>query len=340
MALKITYKDAGVDIEAGERLVEEIKPLVRKTFTAGVLTDIGAFGAFYQPDFSSYRDPVLVSSVDGVGTKLKVAFMSGRHDTVGQDLVNHCVNDIAVCGARPLYFLDYFATGSLAPDVARDVIAGFSKACIENECALIGGETAEMPDIYQRGEYDLAGTIVGVVERDDIIDGSTIEEGDLLLAVPSSGLHTNGYSLARKVLFSRYEVGDTPEVLNGESIGEALLHVHRSYLHLIHGLLSRDIPLRGLIHVTGGGIPGNSARIMPDGLEIDVDYSAWQRPPIFDLIQQQGGVPESDMRKSFNLGVGLIIVVRPDDIKNVFRFSSEMGETLVQIGAVVRTKNV
>ena len=333
----LTYKDAGVDIEAGEKLVEEIKPLVRKTFTPGVLSDIGAFGAFYQPDFSGYNEPVLVSSVDGVGTKLKVAFMSGRHDTVGQDLVNHCVNDIAVCGARPLYFMDYFATGKLEPEVARDVIAGFSKACVENQCALIGGETAEMPDIYQSGEYDLAGTIVGVVDRNSVIDGSTIESGDVLLGAGSSGLHTNGYSLARKILFPAFDVNDRPEKLGGESIGEKLLSVHKSYLALIQGLIQRNVDIKGLVHVTGGGIPGNSARVMPDGLEIDVDYDSWHRPPIFDMIQQEGDVPETDMRKSFNLGVGLIIVVRPDDSKHVTRIAGEFGDPLFQIGSVVET---
>ncbi len=229
----ITYKDSGVDIEAGEEMVRRIKPLVRTTFTSGVLADIGSFGAFFKPDFKRFDDPVLVSSVDGVGTKLKVAFMMNRHDTVGQDLVNHCVNDIAVCGALPMFFMDYFATGALATEVAYDVIKGFSVACKENKCALIGGETAEMPDMYKTGEYDLAGTIVGMVDRSAIIDGRQIVAGDVLIGLPSTGLHTNGYSLARKVLFSTYAIGDTPRELDGKSVGESLLAIHRSYLDII-----------------------------------------------------------------------------------------------------------
>ena len=313
-----TYKDAGVDIEAGERTVERIKPLVRKTFIPGVLTDIGAFGAFFQVDWKAYEEPVMVSSVDGVGTKLKVAFMMNRHDTVGQDLVNHCVNDIAVCGAKPLFFLDYFSTGKLDPDVAVDVIQGFSTACVENGCALIGGETAEMPDLYAPGEYDLAGTIVGVVEKKLIVDGSRIQEGDVLIGFPSSGLHTNGYSLARHALFSHFGVNDKPDALEGKSVGEALLAVHKSYLDLITALHAIS-DVRGLVHVTGGGIPGNTKRIIPEGLTIDVDYTSWKRPPIFNLIQEKGDVPEQDMRKAFNLGIGLIAVVPAADVDNVLK---------------------
>lgn len=329
-----TYREAGVDIQIGEQVVDEIKPLVRKTFTPGVLTDIGSFGAFFQPDFARYSEPVLVSSVDGVGTKLKVAFQVDRHDTVGQDLVNHCVNDIAVCGAEPLFFLDYFATGRLVPHVARDVISGFSKACIENGCALIGGETAEMPDLYQPGEYDLAGTIVGVVDRNAIIDGARIESGDVLIGIRSTGLHTNGFSLARSVLFSKYSVSDAPECLSGRTIGDVLLDVHRSYLRLIRGLVAGPADVRGLVHVTGGGIPGNAARIVPDGLSADFNYDSWQQPPIFKLIQETGNVPEIDMRKTFNLGIGLIIIVHPDDKHAVTTYCMEKGEESVMMGSI------
>ena len=292
-----TYKDAGVDIEAGEEAVRRIKPLVRSTFTPGVMADIGAFGAFFAPDFRAYDDPVMVSSVDGVGTKLKVAFAAAVHGTVGQDLVNHCVNDIAVCGADPLFFLDYLSTGVLDTDVAVEIVSGFATACRENGVALIGGETAEMPDIYAAGEFDLAGTIVGIVSRKDILDGSRIRAGDALIGVGSTGLHTNGYSLARKVLFQHFSVDDRPPELGGQSVGKALLAVHRSYLRLIRQTRSF---CHAFVHVTGGGIPGNTERLLSDDLSIDVDYSSWVRPPIFDLIQTLGNVPEADMRSAFN----------------------------------------
>ena len=268
----ITYRDAGVDIEAGDEVVRQIKPLVRETFTPQVLTDIGAFGGFFQFNGDGYEDPVLVSSVDGVGTKLKVAFRMNRHDTVGQDLVNHCVNDIAVCGALPLFFLDYFSTGKLSKDTAVSVVRGFAAACKENGCALIGGETAEMPDIYSKGEYDLAGTIVGVVDRKKIVSRDAVSNGDLLVGLPSTGLHTNGYSLARKVLFTYYSAHDTPDRLKGESIGNALLRIHRSYLRSIQ-LIHQDGILRAAAHITGGGIPGNVQRVIPEDLVFDIDYA-------------------------------------------------------------------
>ncbi|MBO6577375.1 MAG: phosphoribosylformylglycinamidine cyclo-ligase [Rhodothermales bacterium] len=332
--MSITYKDAGVDIEAGEETVRRIKPLVRSTFTPGVLADIGAFGGFFELDLAAWKRPVLVSSVDGVGTKLKVAFRSDKHDTVGQCLVNHCVNDIAVCGAKPLYFLDYFSTGALDPGVAEDVIAGFAVACRENGCALIGGETAEMPDLYQEGEYDLAGTVVGVVEKDRILDGSRVEKGDVLIGLPSTGLHTNGYSLARKVLFSRFEVTDRPDALGGASVGEALLAVHRSYLQAIQALTERDMA-HGFVHVTGGGIPGNTRRIMPDGLTFEVLYEAWERPALFRLIQEIGHVPEEDMRRTFNLGIGLIACVPGAAASEALEIWRSMGEEPAVIGRVL-----
>lgn len=329
-----TYKDAGVDIRAGEETVRRIKPLVRKTFTPGVITDIGAFGAFFRPDLSGIKEPVLVSSVDGVGTKLKVAFMTDRHDTVGQDLVNHCVNDIAVCGARPLFFLDYFSTGKLNPDVAEQIVVGFTTACVENGCALIGGETAEMPDLYNEGEYDLAGTIVGLVDRSKIIDGSAIRAGDVLIGLPSTGLHTNGYSLARKVLFAHFGPDDRPDELGGETIAEALLKVHRSYLKPIRALIDTELA-SGFVHVTGGGIPGNTVRVIPEGLSFTVEYQAWRRPKIFDLIQRLGDVPEDDMRDTFNLGIGLIAVVPAERSPEAVSVLKSIGENPVEIGRVV-----
>lgn len=331
-----TYRDAGVDIDAGEETVRRIKPLVKKTFTPGVLHGIGAFGAFFQPDFSAYTTPVLVSSVDGVGTKLKVAFLAGRHETVGQDLVNHCVNDIAVCGAVPLFFLDYYATGRLDPDVAERVIAGFATACEQNGAALIGGETAEMPGLYHGGEYDLAGTIVGVVERSEILDGTKVKPGDVLLGLPSTGLHTNGYSLARKVLFAHLGLDDRPAELGGQTVAEALLAVHRSYLAAIRALVDAGVA-RGFVHVTGGGIPGNTPRVLPDGTTFEVDYDAWPRPGVFRLIQRLGDVPEEDMRRTFNLGIGLVAVVAEADAERAAQIWANLGETVYRIGRIVYT---
>lgn len=329
-----TYREAGVDIDAGDETVRRIKPLVRGTFTPGVLADIGAFGGFFELDLNHYQNPVLVSSIDGVGTKLKVAFRMDIHDTVGQDLVNHCVNDIAVCGAEPLYFLDYFSTGKLYPDVAEQLVRGFTTACRENGCALIGGETAEMPDLYADGEYDLAGTIVGVVEKNRILDGSHVTEGDVLIGVPSTGLHTNGYSLARKVLFAHHGLFDTPGELSGETVGAALLRVHRSYLKVIRVLLDAEVA-HAFVHVTGGGIPGNTARVIPDGLHFEVDYEAWQRPALFALIQRLGDVPEEDMRRTFNLGIGLIAIVPEARAEDALRLLQEQDETPVRLGKVM-----
>lgn len=301
-----TYKEAGVDIDAGDELVRRIKPAVRSTFNKNVLTDIGMFGAFYRARFRGYRNPVLVTSMDGVGTKLKIVFAMGRHHTVGQDLVNHCVNDILVCGAKPLYFLDYFATGKLSPDVGEQLIGGLVKACKENGCSLIGGETAEMPGMYGSDEYDLAGTIVGIVDEKKIVNGKTIKKGDVLIGLPSNGLHTNGYSLARKVLLEKYSIN---EYLNdlGTTLGDALLWTHRSYFKPVYPLLAK-FKVKGMSHVTGGGIEGNTMRVLPRGLGMLVDWSAWKRPAIFRLIQSAGAVPEEDMRRTFNLGVGLVLI--------------------------------
>ncbi|MDX1641114.1 MAG: phosphoribosylformylglycinamidine cyclo-ligase [Balneolaceae bacterium] len=330
---KFTYKDAGVDIKAGEDLVNSIKQVVKETHNANVLSNIGGFGGLFSADFPTMKEPVLVSSVDGVGTKLIVAFKTGTYHTVGQDLVNHCVNDIAVCGATPLFFLDYFSTGKLKQAVGYDVIAGFAKACKENGVSLIGGETAEMPDIYSEGEFDLAGTVVGVVDRNKLITGADIKAGDSLLGFKSSGLHTNGYSLARKVLFSKYDVKDRPEELE-KTVGEELLRVHRSYLELISIL--KEIPgVNGFSHITGGGIEGNTKRILPDEVTLVIKWNSWERPAIFNLIQKTGNVPEEDMRATFNLGIGMIAVVSEEAVEEVEKASLELGEEVLRIGKVM-----
>jgi len=328
-----TYKESGVDVEAGEEAVDRIRPMVRETHTPGVLADIGAFGSLFEPDLSDLEQPVLVSSIDGVGTKLKVASRAGRYNTVGQDLVNHCVNDIAVCGARPLYFLDYVGVGDLDPGVAEQVVEGFATACKENDCALVGGEMAEMPDVYGEGDFDLVGTITGVVDKTAIIDGSDVAAGDVLLGLPSTGIHTNGYTLARTVLFDRYAVDDRPDLLDGDTVGEALLRIHRSYLEAIRALVRADLA-RGLAHITGGGLPGNLRRVLPEDCVATVDYDAWPRPPIFNLIQREGGVPEADMRRTFNLGIGLVAVVRPGDVPAARRVLDEAGADVFEIGRV------
>lgn len=327
-----TYKDSGVDVEAGEELVNSIKDVVKETHNVSVLSNIGGFGALFKPDFSSMKSPVLVSSVDGVGTKLIVAFKAGKYDTVGQDLVNHCVNDIAVCGATPLFFMDYFSTGKLENEIGFQVISGFAKACRENGVALIGGETAEMPDIYNNGEFDLAGTIVGAVDQSKLITGEKIKRGDLLIGFKSSGLHTNGYSLARKVLFDNFEIDEKPKGLD-RSIGEELLQIHKSYLDLITSLKEID-GVNGFSHITGGGLISNTKRVLPDGLDLDVDWNSWDRPYIYKLIQDTGNVPEEDMRRTFNLGIGLVAVVSPGVYELVKERANKAGEIAIKIGTV------
>lgn len=333
-----TYKDAGVDVEAGDETVDRIRSTVQDTFTPGVLADIGAFGSFFELDVDDVERPVLVSSIDGVGTKLKVASRAGRYDTVGQDLVNHCVNDIAVCGAEPLYFLDYYGVGDLDPDTAASVVDGFATACKENDCALVGGEIAEMPDVYAEEDFDLVGTVVAVVDKADIVNGENIEPGDVLLGLPSTGIHTNGYTLARTVLFDRYSVEDCPAELGGASIGEALLRVHRSYLDPIQVLTDADLA-RGLVHVTGGGLPGNLQRVIPEGCEAVVDYDAWERPALFSLIQSMGDVPEADMRRTFNLGMGLVAIVRETEVEEAVEQLQAIGEAPRRIGRVASASN-
>ncbi|RXK87726.1 phosphoribosylformylglycinamidine cyclo-ligase [Chlorobaculum sp. 24CR] len=326
------YKKAGVDISAGEEFVRLIKPHVRQTFTPQVMTDIGAFGGFFRPDFANYEQPVLVSSIDGVGTKLKIAIELGKYDTVGSCLVNHCVNDILVCGARPLFFLDYYACGKLKPEIAASVVTGMVKACRENGAALIGGETAEMPGVYDAEDFDLAGTIVGVVDQPHIINGSQIEEGDVLIGLPSTGLHTNGYSLARKVFEGR--MNETFAELDG-TVGEELLKVHRSYLSVIEPLLGTG-DLRGMSHITGGGLMGNTMRIVPEGLTLSVDWNSWPELPIFDLIRREGSVPEEDMRRTFNLGLGLVMIVSKDRVDHLMGYLKSREENAYIAGEVVK----
>ncbi len=327
-----TYKSAGVDIEAGDETVKRIKKFAKSTFNSNVLSDIGLFGAFYKLNLSDYSEPVLVSSVDGVGTKLKIAFAMNTHNTVGQDLVNHCVNDIAVCGAKPLFFLDYLAFGKLNPNVASSIIEGFSIACKENGCALIGGETAEMPGLYNEKEYDMSGTIVGIVDKKNIIDGKSIKKGDVLIGFKSNGLHTNGYSLARKVLLSKFISEEKITELNS-TLGEELLRIHKSYLKLII-TLKEKIEVKGLSHITGGGIVGNTIRILPQGLSLKIFWDSWEVLPIFKLIQQTGKISDEEMRKVFNLGIGLIAIVSKENQNEVIRIANELGERSYLIGEV------
>jgi phosphoribosylformylglycinamidine cyclo-ligase len=326
------YEDAGVSIKTGDETVNKIKSYAKSTFNKSVLSDIGLFGAFFQPDLAEYKEPVLVSSVDGVGTKLKVAIEFNKHDTIGQDLVNHCVNDIAVCGAEPLFFLDYMAFGKLDSVIASEIVKGFSIACKENGCALIGGETAEMPGVYQISDYDLSGTIVGIVEKSKIIKGDKIVSGDVLIGIPSSGLHTNGFSLARKVLLEKYKLNERISTLD-RSLGEELLTVHRSYLRLIRTVKAK-IELKGISHITGGGIVGNTKRILPRGLKLKIDWSNWEVPAIFKLIQDVGDISVEEMREVFNMGIGLIFITSKTNLEFALKLARQLNEQPIVVGQV------
>lgn len=330
------YKSAGVDIEAGNDAVRRIRGLARSTFTAGVLSEIGSFGGLFQLEAGRFREPVLVASADGVGTKLKVAFLAGKHDTVGADLVNHCVNDILMQGAEPLFFLDYLATGRLSPEIAETIVGGMAAACRENACALLGGETAEMPGFYGDGEYDLAGFIVGVVERAKLINGRTIAVGDVLVGVPSSGLHTNGFSLARRVAFDQLGLRVDSYVPDlGRTLGEAFLEPHRSYLPLLRPILDGG-RIKGLAHITGGGITDNLPRVLPHGTAAVVDGAAWEVPPIFRWIQRNGRVPIDDMMRTFNMGIGLIIVTARDKAEQLIdELAARGGRDAHVVGEIV-----
>ncbi len=327
---KMDYRAAGVDIDAGNEAVRRIKALARRTYTPSVLSGVGSFGGLFALD-PSIESPVLVASADGVGTKLKVAFMAGVHRTIGIDLVNHCVNDILVQGARPLFFLDYLATGKLAPDVAEQIVQGMSEACSANGCALLGGETAEMPGFYAPGEYDVAGFIVGVVSRPRIIDGKSIVPGDLLVALPSSGLHTNGYSLARRIVFEGLKLGVDSRVEElGETVGQALLRTHRSYLPEILPLLETGW-IKGMAHITGGGITENLPRTLPEGCGFSLDRQSWTVPPLFSWLQRAGQLDDAEMFRAFNMGVGLVAVCAPGHANALL---SALGPSAWRIGVV------
>ena len=327
-----TYKSSGVNIPAAEDTVNKIKEFARSTFNKNVLAEIGHFGGLFSFEPGKYKSPVLVSSVDGVGTKLKVAIDTGIHNTIGQDLVNHCVNDIAVCGAEPLFFLDYMAFGKLNPDTAAGIVEGFSIACKENGCALIGGETAEMPGLYQESDYDISGTIVGVVEKESIIDGKNIKSGDLLVGFRSNGLHTNGYSLARKVLLKKFDLKTHIDSLN-ITLSEELLKVHKSYLKLIR-LLKENVEVKGLAHITGGGIIGNTMRIVPKGFKIKMHWGNWDIPPIFKLIMESGDISKEEMRKVFNVGIGLVAIIHRSDEELTLQLAHEVKEHPLVIGEI------
>jgi phosphoribosylformylglycinamidine cyclo-ligase len=332
----ITYADAGVDIERANRTKQRIKFLAHKTFTRGVLSEIGGFGGLFALDKKRYRDPVLVSSVDGVGTKLKVAFAMDLHQAVGGDLVNHCVNDIAVQGATPLFFMDYLATGKLEPGVAEKVISGIAEACHHNSCALIGGETAEMPGFYPPGEYDLAGFIVGVVDRERILTGKNVAVGDILIGLPSTGLHTNGYSLARKLLFevARYSPESYVNELKNK-VGNELMRSHKSYWPVVRRLLEADA-VTALAHITGGGITENLPRVLPRGTAAVVELGSWPVLPIFQHLQKLGNIPQPEMLRTFNMGIGMVVVAPHKKFKRVMSLLERAGERGYTIGRIVK----
>jgi phosphoribosylformylglycinamidine cyclo-ligase len=332
---RMTYAASGVDIDAANQAKARIREQVRRTFTPQVLSDIGLFGGLFQLDPGEVRQPVLVSSADGVGTKLKIAFSTGIHDTVGYDLVSHCVNDILVQGARPLFFLDYLATGVLQPDVVAAVVDGLVRGCRQYGCALIGGETAEMPDFYPPGEYDLAGFIVGVVEKDRILDGRRIRSGDVILGLPAAGLHTNGYSLARRIFFQH--LGLTPDTQVeelGATVAGELLKPHKGYLAPVWPCLEKDL-LHGLAHITGGGLLENIPRVLPDGCGVILKRGSWPAPPVFTFMAQRGNVGEAEMCRVFNMGIGMAMMVAPADVPGVESIVRAVGEDVYRIGEVV-----
>jgi len=332
----VTYADAGVDIDRANRTKKRIKYLAHKTFTRSVLSEIGGFGGLFAVDKQKWVDPILVSSVDGVGTKLRIAFEMDVHHTIGADLVNHCVNDIAVQGATPLFFMDYLATGKLEPEIAEKVIEGLAEACKHNGCALIGGETAEMPGFYADGEYDLAGFIVGAVERERIISGKTVEVGDVILGLASNGLHTNGYSLARKLLFDvgKYTLDSYVNELKGK-VGNELLRTHKSYWPAIKRLVDAEC-VSAMAHITGGGITENLPRVLPRGVAAVIEMGSWQVPPIFEHLQQLGNVPQEEMLRTFNMGLGMLLVVPSKKFKKAQTVLERAGEKAFTVGRIVK----
>jgi phosphoribosylformylglycinamidine cyclo-ligase len=339
MAQSISYADAGVSIDNANRAVAKIREFARSTFNERTLTEIGSFGGMFSGAFPNMSDPILVASADGVGTKLKLAFETGIHNTVGADLVNHCVNDILVQGARPLFFLDYFATGKLEPDVTASVVEGMARACKENGCVLLGGETAEMPDFYPPGEYDLAGFIVGVVDKSKVIDGKSIEPGDVVLGIPSNGLQTNGYSLARKLFF---EVGghnaETKLDELGETVGDVLLKTHQSFLPQIGPLLDSG-KIKGLAHITGGGFLENIPRILPDGVSVEINRGTWPELPVFGVMQKLGNVSDHEMFRTFNMGIGMVVICTTNDAEQLLQqlAGHRIGQVIDGSGEVLLT---
>ena len=335
MTQSITYSDSGVDIDAANRATARIKDLAQQTFNQRTLSEIGSFGGMFDGAFPQLKQPVLVASADGVGTKLKIAFLCGVHNTIGRDLVNHCVNDILVQGARPLFFLDYIATGKLSPDVVAAIVEGITNGCRENGCVLLGGETAEMPGFYAHGEYDVAGFIVGVVDRPKVIDGKTVQAGDVVLALPSVGLHTNGYSLARKLLLEEAGLNVNSRLENvGQTVGEALLQPHLSYLSALDGLLDSG-SIKGLAHITGGGLTENIPRILPPGTAVEIKKGSWPVLPIFSLLQEIGNVPEGEMYRTFNMGVGMVIICTRQNTESLQSHFKALGESCFSIGTVI-----
>jgi phosphoribosylformylglycinamidine cyclo-ligase len=329
------YASAGVDIDAKMRAIAASKEAIRSTFTAGVLGDVGSFGGLFRPDFSRYDEPVLVASTDGVGTKLKIAAMAGRHDTCGADLVNHCVNDILVQGAEPLFFLDYVAVGRVEPGVIEDVIGSVARGCRENGCALIGGETAEMPGVYADGDYDVAGTIVGVVDRAKILDGSRVRSGDVLIGLPSAGLHTNGYSLARKIVFDELGLSphDTVKACGRRTVADLLLAPHLSYLRTLRPLLEEGL-VHAMAHVTGGGFYDNLPRVMPDNVGVTIKYGSWPVPPLFEFLAEKGNVGAEEMFRVFNMGIGMVLFVPADGLTRIAEIFSGQETYFYAIGNV------
>jgi phosphoribosylformylglycinamidine cyclo-ligase len=331
---RATYKEAGVDIEAGNQFVQKIKPLVKATFRPEVMTEIGGFGGLFSLNTAKYKNPVLVSGTDGVGTKLKLAFLADKHDTVGIDLVAMCVNDIIVQGAEPLFFLDYLATGHLDPDKAAQIVAGIAEGCKQAGCALIGGETAEMPGFYSDSEYDMAGFTVGVVEKDQIIDGSSITVGNKLIGIASSGLHSNGYSLARRIIFDRMGLGIHDQLPGlGATVAEILLTPTRIYVRAVLNLL-KDFRINGIAHITGGGLTDNVPRILPKLCKASFKLDSWQRPPVFSLLEEAGKVDQFEMYRTFNMGIGMVLSVAEQDVDDILARLQGLGETAWMVGEV------
>ena len=328
-----TYKDAGVDIDAANTGLKKVKKHAKTTFNKYTLSDIGSFGGCFSFPKDQYNNPVLVSSVDGVGTKLLLANLSDKHDTVGQCLVNHCVNDILVIGAKPLFFLDYFAAGKLDNEILDNVIKGFSIACKENNCVLIGGETAEMPGFYDNKKYDISGTIVGVVEKEKMLSNKKVTKGDILIGLPSNGLHTNGYSLARKVLLDKYKIGEHIEQL-GCSIDQELLKIHKSYLHILSDIIDKPW-LNALSHITGGGLIENTHRVLENNQDIKIDWNSWEWPSIFKLIQNEGNIKFDDMVRPFNLGIGMVLIINKNNLNDLENHLDNLNEKYYHIGEVI-----